>query len=57
MQTLHNELLLRMDTIATNWHRLTEAHIDWSPDGGMFWLTTMMVAMALPLFVGIVRGN
>lgn len=32
-----------IETITRNAHALSEAHIDWSPDGGMFWLTGMLL--------------
>jgi len=32
-----------IDTIITNFERLSADHIDWSPSGGMLWLTSFMV--------------
>lgn len=36
-----------INTIITNYHALSNAPIDWSPMGGMIWLTGTMVIMAL----------
>jgi hypothetical protein len=38
-----------MDTITTihdNFVTLGHAHIDWSPNGGMIWLTALLVTLA-----------
>ena len=35
-----------IDTIITNWTALSNTPIDWSPHGGMLWLTGMAIVMA-----------
>lgn len=48
METLH--------TIATNLHALSQAHIDWSGNGGVPWLLAM--AVGCPLFMAsLSRSN
>ena len=36
-----------IDTIITNWTTLSNTPIDWSPTGGMIWLTGYMVGLAI----------
>ncbi len=35
-----------IDTIITNWTALSNTPIDWSLNGGMIWLTGMMIGLA-----------
>lgn len=45
-----------IDTIITNFRTLAHANIDWSLDGGMIWLTGMMVICVTALVAGTIRG-
>ena len=42
-----------INTIITNAQTLSHAHIDWSPNGGMLWLTSFMV-IGLVFVAGLV---
>lgn len=44
-----------INTIITNAQILANANIDWSPDGGMLWLTTFMALGMTALVVGTAR--
>lgn len=48
METLH--------TIAHNFHVLANANINWSPDGGMFWLTSTVMVTVLGMLL-LSRSN
>lgn len=45
-----------IDTMITNARILSNANIDWSPDGGMLWLTTFMALGVTMLVAGTTRS-
>jgi len=46
-----------METLHVNFHKLANANIDWSLDGGMIWLTSMMVIFCLVVGWIALEGN
>jgi|APGre2960657404_1045060.scaffolds.fasta_scaffold340451_2 hypothetical protein len=46
-----------MDTIITNFKTLATARIDWSPDGGMFWLTGMLIICGIMTVAAVVTDT
>ena len=49
METLH--------TIATNFNSLSQIDIDWSTNGGMFWLTGTVVSTLIFMSLLLIRRN
>jgi len=45
-----------LDTIRHNMTVLSGAHIDWSLDGGMIWLTTLVVVMGVFFTLAAIRN-
>jgi len=41
-----------INTITNNAQALSNVNIDWSPSGGMFWLTLMVVGFSLVVGLG-----
>jgi len=46
-----------LNTIRENATILANAEIDWSPAGGMIWLTTLVGVMVLAMVIGFASGN
>jgi hypothetical protein len=46
-----------LNTISTNARTLANANIDWSLDGGMIWLTAMVVVFSLVIGWAAWEGN